>query len=157
MPPQPDDLEDYDRHWTDHVHESEEAEAERVRRQWLARRGADRRRPGAVMSRAGKKRRDRSIVALYGKGKLTQAQIAERFRISAPRVSQILGMYGARDPECLSKLARQRWASGRFDGVALGRPLVWPDCPAGLQRDYKQLRRYIPAAEARAILEREAA
>lgn len=33
MPPQPDHVDEYDRHWSDHFHD--EAEALRVRRRWL--------------------------------------------------------------------------------------------------------------------------
>lgn len=113
------------------------------------------------MSRAGKRRRDRSIVAEYGKGKLTQREIAERFGLSPGRVSAILGEYGARDRAkvraVLSRRMVERWESGRFEGVAVGRSPVWPDCPPDLKPDYKRLQRYVPAAEARAMLERRAA
>lgn len=108
------------------------------------------------MSRPGKKRRDRSIVAFYRKSGLSQREVAERFGISPPRVSQILGAYGARDPGRNGTLVRERWQRGEFDHVSFegrGRPSVWPECPLELKDEYRRLMRTFPAAEARRILE----
>lgn len=103
--------------------------------------------------------RDRAIVAAYRAERVSQAELAERFGISRPRVSAILKAAGVdtrkRTRSVLRAIMRERWRSGQFEGVPIGRPRVWPDCPPHLRDAYRTLHRKakIPAAEARAMLE----
>lgn len=104
-------------------------------------------------------RRNARIVALYREGDLSQREIAERFGLTAGRVSAIIGEQGARDralvSAALSRRTREQWARGTYEGANLGRPAVWPDVPPEVEADYRRLyKRYrIPAVEARRMLE----
>lgn len=102
--------------------------------------------------RRPKTARDSELVALYRTGRFKQRELAARFGISPPVVSQILKAWGARDRNLVREVHRQaayeRWANGVYDPARMGRPRVLPDHP-----DYPRLRRKVGAAEARRMLE----
>jgi len=77
--------------------------------------------------------RNQRIALLYPK--TSQRVIADMFCITQGRVSQIVRLMGGK--------------------ASTGKPPVWPDCPQHLIHDYHHLRRYMTAAEAKAMLEEE--
>lgn len=103
--------------------------------------------------------RDQQIAARYLAG-ASQANLALQFGLSAPRISVILKERGVRkDHREIHRLnAIERWKRGvyRKARAKSGRPPIWPDCPPHLVADYKKLRQYMSAGEARAALERAA-
>lgn len=104
------------------------------------------------------KQRERNarIIEAYQAG-ASRTEVARQFGMNAAWIGNILKQAGVqRDPvKEVSRQARERWSSGRYSDVQFkrGRKPVWPDCPPHLQADYRKLRKYMPAREARAALE----
>lgn len=83
-------------------------------------------------------------------GGMLQSELAAKYGLSRDRVGFLLYRHGIR--LCPAERARRyRIPAKRQNG---GRKPAWPDCPPELSDDYRLLRRYMPAAEARAALER---
>lgn len=102
-----------------------------------------------------KNERNRAMIADY-LGGLSRAEVAAKYGVHVGRVGRLFRNAGVVLPA--PERARRQAAAVRYTRNQGGRPAVWPDCPPELRRDYKALRRCgIPAAEARAELERMAA
>lgn len=116
---------------------------------------SDRERLATERHRTREAKRLVAIEALK-RGKATQAEIGYVLGMTQQAVSRLAGEAGVRDPERRSRMARQAWQKGHNGNLkpGPGRKPVWPDCPPELRDDYRNLRRYMPAAEARAALER---
>lgn len=82
--------------------------------------------------------RDDRIVSEYVAGN-TVYQLADQYGLSKSRIGQIVKAAGvSRKP-------------GGYRGV--GKPIAWRECPKHLLEDYRTLRNYMTAAEARETLE----
>lgn len=99
--------------------------------------------------------RDGQIVYRYCAKNEAQADIGAAYGITKQRVSNILREQGINIDlsQRLSMRAKQRWRSGAFKGVRLGRREVWPDCPPELQTEFKALARYVGKVHARRTIE----
>lgn len=86
------------------------------------------------------------IIADY-LGGMTVRELAEKYHRTCGGVQTSLWLWGVKLPEGerIRRLNANRTARGQS----------WPDCPGHLLEDYKTLRRYMTAREARATLERQ--
>lgn len=102
-----------------------------------------------------KNKRNRAMIADYLAG-MSRREVAEKYGVHIGNVGRLFRRWNVvLLPEERRRRIEKAVGANRNKG---GRPAVWPDCPPELQRDYKALRRCgIPAAEARAELERLAA
>ena len=108
--------------------------------------------------------REAEIVRRYKAGE-TQHAIARDYGVTKSRVSQIVRAAGCEDGNARrNRKLREYWQSISPERAReilnkageMGRhkkPLTWPDCPDHLLADYRTLRGYYGAAEARRMLE----
>ena len=106
--------------------------------------------------------RDREIVRRYKAGE-TQRAIAADYGINHTRVSQIVRAAGVTEgPQRRDNSLKAFWASlppeGRYELLCKNnhgrtKPVTWPECPPEIYEDYRTLRQYFGAAEARTMLE----
>lgn len=83
-------------------------------------------------------------------GGLTVPQLAEKYGRTRGGIQTSLWQWGVRLPP--EERARRR--TRNFEGtLRRARPPAWPDCPEHLKEDYKLLRKYMTAREARTTLE----
>lgn len=103
-------------------------------------------------------KRNAAIVREYQAGRMPR-DIAVMSGVSVSTVYVVLkaaGMAAGRDEPTRSLVAKARWQRADYrekQAGKCGRKRVWPDCPAHLQADYRKLRYYMSAADARAALE----
>lgn len=98
--------------------------------------------------------RDRRMVADFRSG-MTQRQLAAKYGLEVGSVSARLSHLGERIT--IEERVRRQRASMIRNGSKPGRKPIWPDCPPQLRNEYLRLRNHygIPAAEARALLEKD--
>ena len=101
-------------------------------------------------------KRDRKMAADFFGG-MTQRELAKKYGLTPKHVASRLALR-LKGVTISPEERRKRFLRAIQNGAKVGRPQVWPDCPAHLRAEYMRLRKTyeIPAPEARRMLEEDA-